>query len=351
MFSDNIIYKRAKLSCIIIFPMSIALLYLANLNNYEGESHTQEEKGELGRALKSGSLRVRSGVATWASPCAVVRGLQGTTPSPEGGSLAVKIRTGVKKTPLYINQTLKSPGRIGKRSVPRRFKSWNMTLRQVMWGVPEKLMKGMTVSRVIGRVGSQSVPMGRRKTGAHNHAHFKGEGGSTSMKRPGGNTCMEDQGRTDAAILDEKGRGEQYSLLIFRKADGFTKGRFLIRGHLEERLSTASNGIHEDDNYFMMFSMICTFRRLPKGALNGLKVSFLVYMRGRINIISIFENETLKEKDFLTVFSEMKLGVYGLISFLENICECINGFSSLKTIGNGPAIRDSLSFYRIISIL
>ena len=54
---------------------------------------------------------------------------------------------------------------------------------------------------------------------------------------------------------------------------------------------------------------------------------------------------------FLTVLSEMKLGVYGLISFLENICECINGFSSLKTIGNDPAIRDSLSFYRIISIL
>merc|ERR1712082_381828 len=156
------------------------------------------------------------------------------------------------------------------------------------------------------------------------------------MKRPGGNTCMEDQGRTDTAILDEKERGEQYSLLIFRKADGFTKGRFLTRSHLEERLSTASNGIHEDDNHFMMFSMICTLRRLPKGALNGLKVSFLVYMRGRINIISIFENETLK-KDFLTVLSERKLGVYGLISFLENICECINGLSSLKTIGNDPA--------------
>merc|ERR1712082_487138 len=103
-------------------------------------------------------------------------------------------------------------------------------------------------------------------------------------------------GRTDAAILDEKERGEQYLLLIFRKADGFTKGRFLIRGHLEERLSTDSNGINENDDYFMMFSMICTFRRLPKGALNGLKVSFLVYMRGRINMISIFENETLKEK-------------------------------------------------------
>merc|ERR1712082_587866 len=48
MFCDNIIYKRAKLSCIIIFPMGIALLYLANLNNYEGESHTQEEKVERG---------------------------------------------------------------------------------------------------------------------------------------------------------------------------------------------------------------------------------------------------------------------------------------------------------------
>merc|ERR1712082_296189 len=155
---------RAKLSCIIIFPMDIALLYLANLNKYEGESHTQEEEEELGRALKSGSLRVGSGVATWAPSCAVVAGLQGTTPSPKGGSLAVKIRTGVYKTPLYINQTLKSPGRIGKRSVPRRFKSWNMTLRQVMWGVPEKLMIGMTVSRVIVRVGSQSVPMGRLKT-------------------------------------------------------------------------------------------------------------------------------------------------------------------------------------------
>merc|ERR1712082_259029 len=190
---------RAKLSCSIIFPMTIALLYLANLNKYEGESHTQEEEEERGRALKSGSLRVGSGVVTWAPPCAVVRGLQGTTPSPEGGSLAVKIRTGVNKTPLHSNQTLKSPGRIGKRSVPHRFKSWNMALRQVMWGVPETLMTG---SRVIRRVGSQSVPMGSRKTGAHYYAHFKGEGGSTSMKWPGGNTCMEDQGRTDAAILD-----------------------------------------------------------------------------------------------------------------------------------------------------
>merc|ERR1712082_428582 len=99
-------------------------------------------------------------------------------------------------------------------------------------------MKGMTVSRVIRRVGSQSVPMGRRKTGAHYYAHFKGEGGSTSMKRPGGNTCMEDQGRTDVAILAEKGRGEQYSHLISRKADGSTKGRFSICAYPEERLST-----------------------------------------------------------------------------------------------------------------
>merc|ERR1712082_397098 len=150
-----------------------------------------------------------------------------------------------------------------------------------MWGVPEKLMKGMTVSRVIRRVGSQSVPMGRRKTGAHYYAHFKGEGGSTSMKRPGGNTCMEDQGRTDVAILDEKGRGEQYSLLISRKAGGFTKRRFSIWSYPEERLSTDSNGItHEDDNYFMMFSMICTLVRLPKGALNWLKrFIFSVYER------------------------------------------------------------------------
>ncbi len=69
----------------------------------------------------------------------------------------------------------------------------------------------------------------------------------------------------------------------------------------------------------MMISMICTSVRLPKGALIGLKDSFLVYMRGRINIISIFESAALKEKESLTVLSEMKLGVYGLISFLEHL--------------------------------
>merc|ERR1712082_440031 len=109
-----------------------------------------------GRALKSESLRVGSGVADWAPPCAAVAGLQGTTPSPEGGSLAVKIRTGVKKTPLFLNQTLKSPVRIGKRSVPRRFKSWNMALRQVMWQA-----KGWDPPKKL--------------TWAHNSAHFKGE--------------------------------------------------------------------------------------------------------------------------------------------------------------------------------
>ena len=219
-----------------------------------------------------------------------------------------------------------------------------------MWGVPEKLMKGMTVSRVIRKVGSQSVPMGRRKTGAHYSAHFKGEGGSTSRKWPGGEACMEDQGRTDAAMLDEKGRGELYLLLISRKADGFNKGRFSNWSCPEERLSTVSNGItYENDIYFMMFSMICTLVRLPKGALIGLKDLFLVYMRGRSNINSIFENENLK-RYFLTVFSELKLGVNGLISILENICKCIKVFSSFKTIENGPAICDSLSFYWTIFI-
>merc|ERR1712082_44288 len=101
----------------------------------------------------------------------------------------------------------------------------------------------------------------------------------------------------------------------------------------EERLSTDSNGINENDDYFMMFSMICIFRRLPIGALNGLKVSFLVYMRGRINIISIFENEALKEKVFLTVFSERKLGVYGLILFLNAFASVLMVFLPLRQLG------------------
>ncbi len=175
--------------------------------------------------------------------------------------------------------------------------------------------------------------MGRRKTGAHYYAHFKGEGGSTSRKRPGGEACMEDQGRTDAVILDERGRGEQYLLLISRKADGFTKGRFSILSYPEERLSTVSNGItYENDNYFIMFLMIYTLVRLPKGALIGLKDSFLVYMRGRSNIISIFENEILK-RNFLSVFSETKLGVYGLISVLKIFARVSMVFLPLRQLG------------------
>ena len=80
-------------------------------------------------------------MVTWAPPCAAVAGLQGATPSPEGGSPGVWDLKGVKKTPLSINQTLKSPVRIGKRSVPHRFESWNMVLRHAMWGGSQKTVE------------------------------------------------------------------------------------------------------------------------------------------------------------------------------------------------------------------
>ena len=40
---DNIIYKRVKLSCIIIIPLRYSLMLFIKLNKYEGGSHTQEE--------------------------------------------------------------------------------------------------------------------------------------------------------------------------------------------------------------------------------------------------------------------------------------------------------------------
>ena len=78
-------------------------MLFGNINNYEGEFHTQEEM-RLVRGLKSGSLRVVARVATWAQPCGEVAELQGTTPSPEGGSPGVWDLTGVKKTPLDLGK-------------------------------------------------------------------------------------------------------------------------------------------------------------------------------------------------------------------------------------------------------
>ncbi len=62
------------------------LVTRSNLKNYEGETHTQEES-ELGRALKSGSLRVVSGVATWAPEWQGCRGLH---PPPRVGVSGLK---------------------------------------------------------------------------------------------------------------------------------------------------------------------------------------------------------------------------------------------------------------------
>ena len=77
----NIIYKSTKLCCFIIVPrfFRYSIILLRNLNNYEGNSHSQEENRTGGAgvgALKSGLLWVRSGVATWASPFGVVAELQ-----------------------------------------------------------------------------------------------------------------------------------------------------------------------------------------------------------------------------------------------------------------------------------
>ena len=84
-----------------------------------------------------------------------------------------------------------------------------------MRGVPEKLLKGMTVSLVNSGLGSQFVPMGRQRwwyppkylPGAHYTAHFKGEGGF-SWRWPGGNAFMEDWGHSGAVMLD----GKSYTL-------------------------------------------------------------------------------------------------------------------------------------------
>ena len=89
--------------CIILISrtLRICIIILRNLNNYEGNSHVQEVKGRRARAPKNGSLGVRTGVATCASPW--------------GFGL-----TKEKKIPSQ--KTLKSPATSGEVAVPRWIK-------------------------------------------------------------------------------------------------------------------------------------------------------------------------------------------------------------------------------------
>ena len=137
--------------------MSYSIIVLRNLNNYEGESHTQEEtkaEEETERALKSGSLWGGTGLANLSPRCAPPSG-GGTG----GGGLKSRTLTELKKTPP--ESKLKSPVRTGKRSVPRQTRSGKMVVRQAMRGVAEDLMKASSESLVIELVGAQFSPMRR----------------------------------------------------------------------------------------------------------------------------------------------------------------------------------------------
>ena len=89
--------------CIILISRTLrySIIILRNLNNYEGNSHVQEEKRRRAGAPKNGSLGARTGVATCASSW--------------GFGL-----TKEKKTPSQ--KTLKSPATSGEVAVPRWIK-------------------------------------------------------------------------------------------------------------------------------------------------------------------------------------------------------------------------------------
>ena len=78
----HITYTSTKLCYIIIIPhlLSDSIILLRNLNNYEDNFHAEGEMRTGVGALKSGSIRVRSGVVTWSSLCGVVAELQGVRP-------------------------------------------------------------------------------------------------------------------------------------------------------------------------------------------------------------------------------------------------------------------------------
>ncbi len=93
--------------------------------------------------------------------------------------------------------------------------------------------------------------------GAHYTAHFKGEGGSTSQRRPAWNADMADWVQSDVAMLDGERKEELHTLLLFRKADKFSHGRFSNWDYPDAKLSTDStDNNYENDIFIMMFSMI-----------------------------------------------------------------------------------------------
>ena len=95
-------------------------------------------------------------------------------------------------------------------------------------------------------------------------------------------------------MLEGERREKLHSLLMLRKADGFSHGRFSSWDYPKKLSTDLTGNTHEDDIFIMMFSMICVGVQLPKGTLTGLKYLSPASMRGRSNRGSIFENENLK---------------------------------------------------------
>ena len=208
--------------------MSYSIIVLRNLNNYEGESHTQEEtkaEEETERALKSGSLWGGTGLASL-SP----RGAPPSGGAPGGGWLKSGALTELKKTPP--ESKLKSPVRTGKRSVPRRTRSGNMVMRQAMRGVAEDLMKTSSESLVIELVGAQFSPMRRRRW--RNPLEKLGRGPITQHRTRRrlveGDLARGSHGGLRPIGGDSTGQWEEGGpavlCLTLRKAEGLGHGRF-----------------------------------------------------------------------------------------------------------------------------